>query len=467
MTAVEGGSQAPYRDVPAVSPWIAQLQPDGPPRPLAQDLSTDVVVVGAGIAGVATAFWTLRNTTLDVVLLERDRVGRGATGHNAGQLTTYFERPLSSIAAEYGEVLACEAQACIDGAHDLLDLMAAECQATVRVERFTGHMGMFTLNHVLVHLGNNLIRRRNGLPTESCVVSQDAEWLDDIPEAFASVYTVVPQDRVNELLGTRGEQYRAVLSDRKGCSNSGLLVQQVLAHLESTCSSRLHYADMTLVDRIVVRDGGVVVHAGGRAVTASHVVLCTNGFGDHVVVDGDGESIEVVEDQRVVGTIGVMAAFVEERMRPPTAISYIRNAEIGGDTPYVYVTRRTYDRPDDVVTLTCMGGPELPAEAAWARDMPVAGALLQELDETARPFAQPDRPPGLPYDFAWYGLMGYSEGRIRVVGRHPEHPSLMYNLGCNGIGFLPSIYGGQRISLLLAGDPLPRSIFDPRSASAG
>ena len=43
-------------------------------------------------------------------------------------------------------------------------------------------------------------------------------------------------------------------------------------------------------------------------------------------------------------------------------MSYIRNATIGGDTPYVYVTRRTYDRPEGTVTLTCMGGPEYPID---------------------------------------------------------------------------------------------------------
>jgi len=32
-----------------------------------------------------------------VLLLERDRVARGATGHNAGQLTTYLERPLFDV----------------------------------------------------------------------------------------------------------------------------------------------------------------------------------------------------------------------------------------------------------------------------------------------------------------------------------------------------------------------------------
>ena len=91
-------SRSPYADQPNRSPWIAQLAPDGPPRPLDADASTDVAIVGAGIAGVATAFFTLRATRGRVMLVERDRVARGATGRNAGQLTTYFERPLFDIA---------------------------------------------------------------------------------------------------------------------------------------------------------------------------------------------------------------------------------------------------------------------------------------------------------------------------------------------------------------------------------
>src|SRR5437764_5630405 len=76
-----------YADQPNRSPWIAQLAPDGPPQPLGADMSADVVVVGAGIAGVATAFFVLRSTTRNVLLVERDRVARGATARNAGQLT--------------------------------------------------------------------------------------------------------------------------------------------------------------------------------------------------------------------------------------------------------------------------------------------------------------------------------------------------------------------------------------------
>jgi glycine/D-amino acid oxidase-like deaminating enzyme len=58
--------------------------------------------------------------------------------------------------------------------------------------------------------------------------------------------------------------------------------------------------------------------------------------------------------------------------------------------------------------------------------------------------------------------MGYMDGMVRVIGPHPGRPSLLYNLGCNGVGFLPSIHGGRQIGRLLGGEQLPQSIFDPR-----
>jgi glycine/D-amino acid oxidase-like deaminating enzyme len=453
---------AGYADQPPRSPWISQMAVDGPPRPLEAGGAADVVIVGAGIAGVATAFWTLRDTDRSVLLIERDRVAHGATGRNAGQLTTYFERPLHRIAEQYGDDLAIEGQRAFDDAHDLLDRMASEAGATVRVERFDGHMGMYSLDHLRVHLRDGL-RREGGLRAEPCVVSEEAEFLRDIPPEFDGLWATVPQARIDELLDTAGHRYRAVLSDVKGCANSGLLVEQVLAYLERRYPGRLRYRDSTLVDRVVVRDDGrAEVLAGGHRIEARSVVLCTNGFVDHVVEDEAGRALLLAEDQRVVGTIGYMAAFVEQPLRSPAAMSYIRNAVIGGDTPYVYVTRRTWDASDGLATLTCMGGPEWPIDEPWQRDLPYPGGMLDHMDEAIRPYAQPARPPHEPYDFAWHGLMGYMPGRVRIIGPHPGRPALLYNLGCNGVGFLPSIHGGRQISRLLGGGTLPASIFDPR-----
>jgi glycine/D-amino acid oxidase-like deaminating enzyme len=452
-----------YSDQPSRSPWIAQLADDGPARPLKADATADVVVVGAGIAGVSTAFFALRATIGDVLLVERDRVARGATARNAGQLTTYFERPLSDIAEQFGLEHAIDAQRGFDAAHDLFDVMLAEAGATVRVERFIGHMGMFNLHHLQVHMRNNLVRRAGGLRLETCAVSEDSEFLPGIPREFDGLYSVVPQAHVQELLKIDDGRYCAVLSDLKGCANSGVVAQQVLAHLERRYAGRFRYVDHTDVERIVVGADEAVVHAGAHRVIAARVVLCTNGFVDHLVQDRAGSPVTLAADQQITGRVAHMTAFVEDQPRPPAAMSYIRNTTIGGENPYVYVTRRTYDRPDDVVTLTCMGGPEHPFhEPVYDAGAPFPGELLRAMDEQVRPFAQPARPAGRPYDFHWHGLMGYNDSGIRVVGAHPQHRSLLYNLGCNGVGFLPSIYGGHRLGQLLAGAQLPRSIFDPR-----
>ena len=464
MTQIRERAQAPaYTDQPNHSPWIAQLAEDGPPQPLDSDATADVVVVGAGIAGIATAFFVLRSGAGSVMLVERDRVARGATGRNAGQLTTYFERPLSDIADAFGWEQAGDAQRAYEDAHDLLDVMVRETGAAIRVERFTGHMGMFNRHHVEVHLRCMLIRRRAGLQPQACTVSEAAEFLDQLPDELAGLYEVVPQERVRELLEVDDDRYRAVLSARAGCANSGLLCQQVLAYLQRAYAGRFAYADCTDVERVVVGEDRVMVHAGRRRVRAGHVVLCTNGFVDHVVEDLAGSPVQLAADQRITGRIAYMTAFVEDAPRTPAAISYIRNTTIGGDTPYVYVTRRTYDRAAETVTLTCMGGPEHPFhDPVYQREAPFPGELLQAMDDEVRPFAQPARPPAQPYDFHWHGLMGYNDSGIRVVGAHPRYRRVLYNLGCNGVGFLPSIYGGHRIARLLAGERVAASVFDPR-----
>ena len=93
-------------------------------------------VAGAGIAGIATAFFTLKYTDKNVTLLERYKLAHGATGHNAGQVTSYFESGFASMAEEFGLDMAKftkvfdapETQAAVD--RDLADGGRAGVNAT-------------------------------------------------------------------------------------------------------------------------------------------------------------------------------------------------------------------------------------------------------------------------------------------------------------------------------------------------
>lgn len=65
------------------SPWIEKLDSSIKYPQAHGESHTDIGVIGAGIAGVATAYHILSQTELSVTLVEAKKIAHGATGHNA------------------------------------------------------------------------------------------------------------------------------------------------------------------------------------------------------------------------------------------------------------------------------------------------------------------------------------------------------------------------------------------------
>jgi glycine/D-amino acid oxidase-like deaminating enzyme len=325
-------------------------------------------------------------------------------------------------------------------------------------------MGMFNLDHVLVHLRQLALRRDGGLDVPRCLMSRDAPFLAAIPAEFEGLYEVVADTELRTLLGPGTERYCAALCSRIGAANGALLVERVVDHLRRTHPDRFVFADHTKVEHITLHDEGAVVRTGEHTVTCTHVVMCTNGYTDHAIALDDGTTIPL--RSHITGDRGYMVGLMEPEASPPRAYSFIRNDHIGDDEqPYIYVTRRPWDSDNATRTLVVIGGPEHVLEDAAPGDDEHAGGFplerIDEFDHEVMPLAHPAHAPGTPYDFQWHGLMGYTDSKLRFIGRDPRHPSLLHNLGCNGVGFMPSIVGGHRVARILAGDTFPPSLFDP------
>ncbi len=75
--------------------------PTHPARPQVSTSSKcDVVIVGAGFTGLWTAFWlTQLDPTLEIVIVEKEYVGFGASGRNGGWFSALFPASLDKVAS--------------------------------------------------------------------------------------------------------------------------------------------------------------------------------------------------------------------------------------------------------------------------------------------------------------------------------------------------------------------------------
>jgi glycine/D-amino acid oxidase-like deaminating enzyme len=82
--------------------WVATAPAPQPRPPLDGDRTADVVVVGAGVAGLTTALFCAR-AGRDVLVLEADRIGTGVTGHSTVKVTAAHGTAYSSIREKHGD----------------------------------------------------------------------------------------------------------------------------------------------------------------------------------------------------------------------------------------------------------------------------------------------------------------------------------------------------------------------------
>lgn len=72
-------------------------------------IETDVVIVGAGITGVSLAYWlNQEDPNLKITIVERAKIGFGATGRNAGFITCGSVEHFNRLCERWGEDKALE-----------------------------------------------------------------------------------------------------------------------------------------------------------------------------------------------------------------------------------------------------------------------------------------------------------------------------------------------------------------------
>jgi glycine/D-amino acid oxidase-like deaminating enzyme/nitrite reductase/ring-hydroxylating ferredoxin subunit len=117
--------------------WLTR--PGMPYQPLAGDVETDVAIVGAGITGLTAAFHLLE-AGRRVLILERDRIGSGETGHTTAHLTEMVDARYKDVTEDFGQdaarLVGESSRLAIDEIERLASTLAINC----RFERLDGYL---------------------------------------------------------------------------------------------------------------------------------------------------------------------------------------------------------------------------------------------------------------------------------------------------------------------------------------
>ncbi len=447
------------------SPWLTQLKQERPAFTLQGDAVADIAVIGAGIAGVTTAYHILKTTKRHVLLIDAGRIAHGATGRNAGQVVNYFERSFKSIVDAFGKDMAVQGQAAVESAWDILEGILKECKLETPLHMCVGYDGFCSMEKILDFLEEQSIREQAGLKIEPLLFRANAELFESIPARLQHLVTQVPHSTILAMLQTEDRSFIAADIAKKGCTNSALLCEELVAWMIRTHGDRFRVVEHLPVQTLVLRSSDAEIRTSKHIISARSVVLCTNGFENFTIENRAGEEIDTAFHSDVQGVIGYMAGYIDEPDQIPAALCYYTKHQDSG--PYYYLTRRPFDHTSGAAqTLICIGGPEriLPDHAGYDPLESFPADIQEQLDRGMRDTYH-DSPPAASLSFLWQGLMCYTPNKLRRIGFEPKNKVLLYNLGCNGVGILPSIYGGKRIAQLLDGIHLPPSIFDPENGA--
>jgi glycine/D-amino acid oxidase-like deaminating enzyme len=447
------------------SPWIHQLDKERKILRLTQDSHSDVAIIGAGIAGVATAFYLLKHTDKKVAIIEAYKLAHGATGHNAGYLASYFERPFREMVQEFGLEMAIQAQKDVESAWELLEEIYTEAGLDIPKMRFEGYAGLSTKEQVMGHLENDYLRRKGGLHTKGVEILEDAPFINEIPEKYHDHLSFISREELNLKLETFDPQYVALLSSQKGVMNSALFCQEVAEYLLKNYPERLELFEESPVKKVVVHQGEIILDMELNTFKCKEVVLCTNGFENLDLITPDGLSVNTCFHHNIHGVVAFMAGYLEPHTGVPSAISYYQKVDPGltdnPGEPYFYTTRRPFEyESGEEHNLISVGGPDYALEhlSSYDRNLEFSQKAKEQLTGFVKHTY--NKQEDMEYLFMWHGVMGYTKNLLRMVGPDPSFSNLYYNLGCNGVGLLPSIFAANKVARQIKGEKFPPSLFD-------
>lgn len=463
------------------SPWTTQIKKERDVKSLDNHIETDICIIGGGISGIVTAYNLLKFTSHRVAIVDAHEIAHGATGHNAGQLVAELERPIYSIVEDFGLIKTMKAMEDIESSWITIEQIIQDLDLTINYSTFLGYNLYSTKKQIQDKLKDLLILQDAGVNIRKMLIAREFFDQLEIDTEYLDLVELIDQDNMLSLSETKNPDYIAAFPLKKGCLNSALFTEKIAHMLLKKYTSRFEIYEKTYIKEIDINIDDVIIKSEtNNEIKSNRLILCTNGFENFTIRSNTDKNLNFNFHKHIKGLVGYMFAKTEVMNKNPGAFAYFdksfeenrqivsniidKNRDVIYLDNYTYTTRRHYDlENEDTKNLFCIGGMSTVLEDTSTYNK------QHEYDISAKEFyldfikknIADEVTDSKQREFMWHGLMGYTSDGLRLVGYDNREQRLMYNLGCNGIGILPAIWGGKRIADLLNGDTT-ESLFDPR-----
>jgi gamma-glutamylputrescine oxidase len=226
--------------------WVAGAAPPGPFPPLDGDATADLCVVGGGITGLSAALHAAR-AGMDVILLDAQRVGWGASGRNGGQVGSGLNWTQGELAARLGEEAARAIWGLTEEAKELTRALIARHAPEAGYRPGVIHAAL--------------------ADAEMAAFEREAAFRSS---SYGAAPEILGAEDVAQMTGSRA--FRGGVLDRSAGFCNPLAYALGLARACAAAGVRIHEG----TEAIRARDGQVGTKAG--AVRARAVVLAVNGY---------------------------------------------------------------------------------------------------------------------------------------------------------------------------------------------
>ena len=363
-----------------------------------------VCIIGGGFAGLATAVSLMERGERDIVLLESEAIGHGASGRNGGFVFGGFSLGERGVVEQAGP----------QAGRQLYQLTLA---AVGRIKRRIGQYGIeCEARHEGVYLAN---------------------WFDDdrvldAQQRFMADALGVEWQRVSRAeLGDKlaSKRYFGGLYEAGGFHFHPLKYAQGLARALAAGGVRVHEQSRALA---ILRDGAAWrVRTAQGEVRARDVVICCGGYIEQLYPRLAGAMLPIATYVMVTEPLG---EGLGKAMRTGAA---------------VYDTRFAFDYYRPLPDTRLLWGGRIAVRERGAQD--VARLLYRDMLKVYPQLA------GTRVEYAWSGMMSYGRHKMPQLGRLPE--GLWYGMGFGGHGVAPTTLAGEALAAGMRGDGADLSRF--------